>query len=641
MPDDFPESRRARLDALLCDYEQGREDERVFSHLQGVAIALALTAVGLLGALKFKTSDSGPVYEIAIAGAPLLVLSILALIQTAGSFSVLRSFYLRSLEEEIREAGGLTDRFRSYPAMPLFSMTDLVVAHSGVRPGTERGPASGFRAMIFIIFVSLWVVFGGLVVALAFDVSPPLQLAMAAVYGVGALALMVPSVVINLWGREVYEEYSEVVAARVRRGLRPEAPIPKQGRGLISYLLVPRPDDLLAKSIYFVLGAVSAMVVTGHALTRSEVGVLAVVWMGTEYLNYQARYQWNDLRGRHEDGAAPTAEERGRLPEGIWPVKISWAVLGIRLYLYAILVVGFWTCVDSNTHPVRSLLTSLATVWGLAIVYEAIKFQFARGHSPLGLVCLHLVCVGLGYPARFMVGWVFVSTDVTYEGFGLALIALWALGIGFCAMTWILEAASYGSVVASTAGPALALDPPRIATKPHLGVLARWAGVRLVGTIVPFDKSGSEARVFQEFVTLRLNVWDVAYAAVFLVALLGAGPLTGLELRTSWIAALVLAAVALWPSWRPGSLLRWPMAAAVGISMEAVLNRSLLLHDGFAMWPQLLLVGGWISLPAVTAAMFLNQSYANTRRVVKRFFVAVARSVVAFANLVDGNPARK
>src|SRR3954467_7379684 len=87
----MPASDRA-LDALLADYTEAREDERYFSALQGTVIALALTGVSLLGALANEVAGgegSGKeVPDPLVAGAPLIILCILAFGQAAGALAV-------------------------------------------------------------------------------------------------------------------------------------------------------------------------------------------------------------------------------------------------------------------------------------------------------------------------------------------------------------------------------------------------------------------------------------------------------------------------------------------------------------------------------------------------------------------------
>src|SRR4051794_4800997 len=73
-------------------------------------------------------------------------------------------------------------------------------------------------------------------------------------------------------------------------------PVVKPGeRSLTSYLLLPRPGDLGKAVIVPVTFALGSAAVGGTTASRLSHGVL--VWLVLEFLVYQARYQWNDIRG--------------------------------------------------------------------------------------------------------------------------------------------------------------------------------------------------------------------------------------------------------------------------------------------------------------------------------------------------------
>src|SRR4051794_40691941 len=84
------------------------------------------------------------------------------------------------------------------------------------------------------------------------------------------------------------------------------------GRSLRSYLLLPRPGDC-GKAWLFLATLVLGMAASGSVSSPRLVRAL-IVWAALEFLVYQARYQWNDIRGFHADQAHPDAAQRGRLP---------------------------------------------------------------------------------------------------------------------------------------------------------------------------------------------------------------------------------------------------------------------------------------------------------------------------------------
>src|SRR3954454_16265438 len=92
---------------------------------------------------------------------------------------------------------------------------------------------------------------------------------------------------------------------------------PSNGRGsgqrsMASYLALPRPGDL-GKAIIEPLGFAVAVALTSMPSGRQLLGGV-VVWFALDYLAYQARYQWNDIRGFRSVQLHPDRDARGRLP---------------------------------------------------------------------------------------------------------------------------------------------------------------------------------------------------------------------------------------------------------------------------------------------------------------------------------------
>ncbi|MCW2528841.1 MAG: putative rane protein, partial [Pseudonocardiales bacterium] len=77
-------------------------------------------------------------------------------------------------------------------------------------------------------------------------------------------------------------------------------------RSMFSYLALPRPGDL-GKAIILPVGFGVGSLITS-APTRHELLSLLVVWFAVEYLAYQARYQWNDIRGFWADQLHPDCD---------------------------------------------------------------------------------------------------------------------------------------------------------------------------------------------------------------------------------------------------------------------------------------------------------------------------------------------
>ncbi|MCW2605992.1 MAG: putative rane protein, partial [Frankiales bacterium] len=222
----------------------------------------------------------------------------------------------------------------------------------------------------------------------------------------------------------------------------------RTGRTLPGYLLVPRPKDLvkaLVVPLAFAVGAVT----TSTALDGRRLLQAALVWFALELLVYQARYQWNDVRGFAADQAHPDAASRGRLPgpmERARPhIAASTAVAVLRLLLTAALAVAV-------PEVAGLLLAATLGVFGVAAGYERLRGA-ATGHTsevpvPLRPALVGLwVAVGAGYAVRGLTG-LALAVDLTARP-GLAVVAgvaMWALGVVFVTCRWTLEAMCFGRV---------------------------------------------------------------------------------------------------------------------------------------------------------------------------------------------------
>jgi hypothetical protein len=166
-------------------------------------VALTLTGVSLLGALANEVATGARIPAPVIAGAPLIILCVLAFGQAISAQAVLRSFYMRSLEREIRDRLGSAADLSAYEGLQAPTYTELTVTYTTVARGNSFG-----RLMAVFIFVSAWVVFGGLTVFLSLNVSPPWQIAMAVIYGGGAAFVFSDTMRAQVSGRSFFLKHA-------------------------------------------------------------------------------------------------------------------------------------------------------------------------------------------------------------------------------------------------------------------------------------------------------------------------------------------------------------------------------------------------------------------------------------------------
>jgi len=217
-------------------------------------------------------------------------------------------------------------------------------------------------------------------------------------------------------------------------------------RRLRDYLLLPRPGDLVKAWIFpaaFALGVLAAGGASGREVLRA-----ALIWLALELLIYQARYQWNDIRGFAADQRHPDRAARGRLPgppsRGRRHIRASALVAAGRVGLAAALALAL-PALDLGP----ALLALAVAVFGVAVVYELLRSRATgrgdRVPAPAGAGILALwAVVGAGYAIRGVSG-LAAAVDLFAEPWLLAaaVLTFWSFGIAFVTSRWALEALAF------------------------------------------------------------------------------------------------------------------------------------------------------------------------------------------------------
>ncbi|MEU4475639.1 hypothetical protein [Micromonospora sp. NPDC023888] len=603
------------VDALMLDYSEARDDERSFTAVQGSVVALALTGVALLGALANEVASGEHVPPPLVAGAPLIILCILAYGQVTGAQAVLRSFYLRSLEREIRSRLELRD-LADYPTLRPLTYSELAVSYSTLARGRGFG-----RFMALLIFVSLWLVFGGLTLSLAFWLSPPWQIAMAAVYGGGALTIFTDTVRTNVYGRSFFHRHVTLASRRRSGSMLPgKALAPATSTNLVRYLALPRPDDLV-KGLFVVAGVAVALTAGRDGLPAPATGALVLFVIAVEWLIYQSRYQWNDIRGIAEDAQAPSSAERRRLPGGAASIPASLLAMLLRMVTVGWIVALDWPGESRVSRADLVLVIAVFLIYGVGFGYETIRHAARLANdSTWPNLLLTLGVVGVGYPVRFVLGWWAAGGPTWNVSLGWMLVACWGLGVLFVSLTWILEFADHIHSSVDRDWSAYRVSPT-IQSKPHLLRLAKLCGIRfeisnLLGS-EPVD--GGDLRIIARTRFRPWCPWVIGGAVWYVAVSLSLPSLFDAPELRLWPWGLAAAVLLALPVSKRGGLLPklaagLIFAAGVVWSLWAVPPSSALVHRPAA----LVTLFAAALLPSALYLNFYLSTYQSTRAVAER-----------------------
>ena len=588
----------ARLQILLEDYSQGRDDERNWNTVLASLIAVAFTLIGLLIAAvtqtcRFNTSNScTQVPDYLIGATPLLPITLLMFTQLLGTVATFRFFYLRAVETEIQQYAGAP--LRSISPITPASYIDMMTELTSLRRGRLQ-----YRIVTFLLVGTLIAIFGGFACYIALHMDPTTQVVMTVIYAPIVLLMVSENYTAGPGGRSMfYKMARRYVAHRYTTGyflldLASQSSHLKQDkRSLPSYLLMPR----VAEWVKWVISPGTFVVTAWATGAFRNWHQFILVWLILEYLIYEARYQWNDIRGIDEDADHPESAARLRLPGGPNARRniLASCLVGILRLILAVSIAAV-------THLLAPVTLLIGLAFGAAIVYEALRAMPASSSlspRPSARSVAIWITVGLGYAIRSGTGmWLGGVRLLSLTAISGMLYFL-ALGIMFVLLTWVLEAASY----CSTDRKEFLFRAPGLKVKPHIATLLRWTGwtVQYGTGGVP----GAAVPVLKEKQGKRYAPWNVA---LLLGAGLGAVVGTGLARSNPALTAygpVVTASLlgALWLMIFSRFATRLAVTAAVAVALVGLTLPSV--HHALAIIAAI----PWIAI-AACYAFFRNSSY--------------------------------
>lgn len=615
----LPESDpKQRLGIILADYQACREDERVQLATVAAVIGVLVTVIGVMSGLVTQTCAfsgskscfAAPDYLLALS--PMIPIALLAYAIYFLVLGTLRTYYMRGLENEIR----------SYLSTPIATLGDIMPAsYMGIVQevtSLKRGRML-YRLIANLILLIVILIFGGYAAYVAFHVGFVYQIGMTLVYG-GIATMFVWQVAQGSVGGRSYFQRAAQDFLNSRPGTTlpavyaGEASVVSRGwRPLVAYLIFPRPED-------WIKWVIAPGVFLAVAWSFGDLGrwrVFLELWIILEYLIYEARYQWNDVRGIEEDSSHSERQARRRLPVGRASrirrnILISLATATGRLIIALAL--------GAALGLLKPVLILMALVLSIAIVYESLRSphpssMLVPGPTP---TIISIWCtVGLGYGVRaglgLMAGGLSVTNSLTWIGVSCFVI----FGIMFVLFTWVLEAAS---CCYQKKSDKIWRAKPTTVLRPHLMALLRYVpsiDVKEQGYDDYNDEEDGSGKQIIKYdsthpaLDTRRQVWAPWNLALAISAILGGSLGVGLAHAT--------------PSYLPEIIAISVSLAAAGLLTYCTSQQTQLLVTGiaavvligaispFGHWPfNLLAAGPWLTI-ALTYVMFWGSSYRDLK----------------------------
>lgn len=468
-----------RLSVLLVDYQISRDDDRsAYSSLGAVAsIGVALlaglaTVVG--GDCRFR-ADQTQCFNLpnsVLTLMPILPLIIITFAIMMSEIATTRSFYMRSLEAELRAS--IRTGLASSPEVLVPSGIELTLGV--ISPSRGR---NAYRAMLTITVGGCILTFMILTAIILASVPLYWSLTFGPIYLATLLFLARESLVSNTGGRALFQHGVKQMMKgsypKVEVTARARTRVPPGHRSILSYVILPRPQEIV-KFLFVPIAFAIGSLLQNRISDSPSIGLLSIAWLSFEYLCYQARYQWNDIRGLAGDLRHPSSKERGRLPTSQFGTKasvlISSAVAMLRIAAFGLICA--W--LPMSTGSVLGICAISA--WLLAVLYE-----IARTKQPASSITRSStvwLLSGGGYGIRVALGLALAGLSPTSLEFSLLIAATWCIGIQFVTAGWTLEA--YGhcwfdqhgkvSYASSETHPSHTLK-----NKPHLRMLLPLANI--------------------------------------------------------------------------------------------------------------------------------------------------------------------
>lgn len=434
-----------RVEELINELNQCREDERasknqIFQIL--AAVATFLTVLATLSNINFFEHNSRIFLKCLVT---FLLCAVLPYIANLGLLSTFRHHYLIDVERKLSTlvAGAGSEGFYHWEEIstPLITLNRKKVSFGFL--GLYCFNYHVAFISILLLAVTYFVMIKNLLESYSYS-SSYIDFVLNGVFLL-VLSIVVVTLLLAVLKSAKFYELAKINAKKRREDINY-----KNDSGTIRmffYFIYPRVKDC-QKMLFIVLGYILGTIIDitvkknfsfSMELFKNHLILLLFTLFVIDFLVYQARYLWNDLRGIKGDMSHPLCKSRGRIPIDVLGVECATIITVVAIIVRLCVAAVMWVVIGGEACWSLGICSVLVLVLGIA--YEAIRsMQWVKG-------TLFLVC--LGYPLRLLAGaWsacpdlfqTFSIEPIIMVAFFLILFATAAFGEAFVTLTWVLEA---------------------------------------------------------------------------------------------------------------------------------------------------------------------------------------------------------
>lgn len=392
-----------KVNEIINEISECREDERSSQNQMVQIIATSGTILGvILGASVF--SDSIISKEILFLLSNIIFCTACTYIVTLGIGNVLRYHYIQNLEDKLSLL--VCDNH--------IEKINLVHWMSFASPITTRNPLHLKSKSAFLHYITYTI---SVASAIAFSIGVTCflyykldehtvidNISMIVLIIIFVLCLLC-YILISLDGKQISKEAYKVSLDKKRARLKQKTEqsieentekAVKRGKDafkILLYFIYPKYKDLQKMFLIIVGYFLGIILMEGYIDVnkgKENFSLLIETLVVIDFLLYQARYQWNDIRGIEED----------KLKEDRLPVKILGGKHAIIISLSVICIRFFFMMCIFYYLADQSIFVSMCLNTGLVIILS-ILYEYVRSkENNFGTFFF----VSLGYPFRILIG---------------------------------------------------------------------------------------------------------------------------------------------------------------------------------------------------------------------------------------------